>query len=464
MRRFTWTLLSQNAQVAASRRAADARASWSTPGRGTASSAAAATRIVREALIQVLGVDWKVEAIVDPSTAPTESRAPAPPPAPPRLPPAPSGRAAAEAAVAAAGGRGDRRSPRSSRPPRRADDEDADDGDAHPPGPAGPRARRQGHRGVRRELSTAHRGTAPARLDRRTARGTTPGPSPGLPQPCSRARERAETRVPTQATGPTSIGPRPGADLSSLMAQAQQMQQQAARRPGGAGPRPRSPARAGGGLVPATVTGAGELIGLEHRPERDRPGRPGGPGRPRAGGDPGRATARRPSCSSRAMGPLAEGLGGVGARRPRPARGSRSRRMYEGVVQDLIDELGRLPGVGPKSAQRIAFHLLAADPADVRRLVTALTEVKDKVRFCTHLRQRRRAGGVPDLPRPAPRPVHHLRGRGAQGRRRDREDPRVPRPLPRARRRDQPDRGHRPRRPAGPRADDPAGRRRRSPS
>ena len=56
--------------------------------------------------------------------------------------------------------------------------------------------------------------------------------------------------------------------------------------------------------------------------------------------------------------------------------------MYEGVVQDLIDELGRLPGVGPKSAQRIAFHLLAADPTDVRRLVHVLTEVKDKVRFC----------------------------------------------------------------------------------
>ena len=56
--------------------------------------------------------------------------------------------------------------------------------------------------------------------------------------------------------------------------------------------------------------------------------------------------------------------------------------MYEGAVQDLIDELGRLPGVGPKSAQRIAFHLLAADPADVRRLAAALTEVKDKVRFC----------------------------------------------------------------------------------
>jgi recombination protein RecR len=57
--------------------------------------------------------------------------------------------------------------------------------------------------------------------------------------------------------------------------------------------------------------------------------------------------------------------------------------VYEGVVQDLIDELGRLPGVGPKSAQRIAFHILQSDPADVRRLAHALTEVKEKVRFCT---------------------------------------------------------------------------------
>ena len=57
--------------------------------------------------------------------------------------------------------------------------------------------------------------------------------------------------------------------------------------------------------------------------------------------------------------------------------------MYEGVVQDLIDELGRLPGVGPKSAQRIAFHLLQADAVDVKRLVSALVEVKDKVRFCS---------------------------------------------------------------------------------
>ncbi|MEO3752664.1 recombination mediator RecR [Streptomyces sp. B6B3] len=57
--------------------------------------------------------------------------------------------------------------------------------------------------------------------------------------------------------------------------------------------------------------------------------------------------------------------------------------MYEGVVQDLIDELGRLPGVGPKSAQRIAFHILQAEATDVRRLAHALTEVKEKVRFCS---------------------------------------------------------------------------------
>ena len=57
--------------------------------------------------------------------------------------------------------------------------------------------------------------------------------------------------------------------------------------------------------------------------------------------------------------------------------------LYDGAVQDLVDELGRLPGIGPKSAQRIAFHLLAADPDDVARLAAALTAVKEKVRFCS---------------------------------------------------------------------------------
>jgi recombination protein RecR len=56
--------------------------------------------------------------------------------------------------------------------------------------------------------------------------------------------------------------------------------------------------------------------------------------------------------------------------------------VYEGAVQDLIDELGRLPGIGPKSAQRIAFHLLAAEPADVSRLAATLQRVKDEVKFC----------------------------------------------------------------------------------
>lgn len=56
--------------------------------------------------------------------------------------------------------------------------------------------------------------------------------------------------------------------------------------------------------------------------------------------------------------------------------------MYEGAVQDLIDELGRLPGIGPKGAQRIAFHILQADPTDARRLVDAVIRVKETVRFC----------------------------------------------------------------------------------
>ena len=57
--------------------------------------------------------------------------------------------------------------------------------------------------------------------------------------------------------------------------------------------------------------------------------------------------------------------------------------MYEGIIQDLIDELGRLPGVGPKSAQRIAFHILQSDRVDVTRLAEILKTVKERVKFCT---------------------------------------------------------------------------------
>ena len=56
--------------------------------------------------------------------------------------------------------------------------------------------------------------------------------------------------------------------------------------------------------------------------------------------------------------------------------------MYEGIVQELIDELGRLPGIGPKSAQRIAFHILTTQSFDTTRLATILAEVRDKVKFC----------------------------------------------------------------------------------
>jgi recombination protein RecR len=56
--------------------------------------------------------------------------------------------------------------------------------------------------------------------------------------------------------------------------------------------------------------------------------------------------------------------------------------IYAGPVQDLIDELGRLPGVGPKSAQRIAFYLLKVSKADALRLARAINEVKDRISFC----------------------------------------------------------------------------------
>jgi recombination protein RecR len=56
--------------------------------------------------------------------------------------------------------------------------------------------------------------------------------------------------------------------------------------------------------------------------------------------------------------------------------------LFEGPVQDLIDELGKLPGIGPKSAQRIAFHLLSVEPPDIDRLTAVLNKVRDGVKFC----------------------------------------------------------------------------------
>ena len=57
--------------------------------------------------------------------------------------------------------------------------------------------------------------------------------------------------------------------------------------------------------------------------------------------------------------------------------------MYEGIIQELINELGKLPGIGPKSAQRIAFHIVQSERVDINHLVEVLRLVKEKVRFCS---------------------------------------------------------------------------------
>ena len=56
--------------------------------------------------------------------------------------------------------------------------------------------------------------------------------------------------------------------------------------------------------------------------------------------------------------------------------------MYEGPIQDLIDELSRLPGIGPKSAQRLAFWLVKAPPEDAKRLAESIVQAKERIFFC----------------------------------------------------------------------------------
>ena len=168
-----------------------------------------------------------------------------------------------------------------------------------------------------------------------------------------------------------------GFDMNALLQQAQQMQERL------------EDAQAqladatvegsvGGGVVTVTVNGVGELVGVVIR----EGGFDGGSADDLADLGDLIVAAYRDAKAPRRR---------AGQQDPRPAgRGhARARRlgsppsMYEGVIQDLIDELGRLPGVGPKGAQRIAFHLLQADPVDVRRLADVLVEVKARVKFCT---------------------------------------------------------------------------------
>lgn len=96
--------------------------------------------------------------------------------------------------------------------------------------------------------------------------------------------------------------------------------------------------------------------------------------------------------------------------------------MYEGMA-DLIEALGRLPGIGPKSAQRIAFHILDSDPEDVTRLAEALREAKARVKFCEQCGQRHQNQTVQYLFGPAAGSRHHLRGRRESRCHRDRTHP-----------------------------------------
>ena len=177
-----------------------------------------------------------------------------------------------------------------------------------------------------------------------------------------------------------------GFDMNALLQQAQQMQEQLA----SAQERLADATADGtvaGGAVTVTVNGVGEVVKVAIKAGQFD------------GGDADDlsdlgdmivaayrdAKAQADAMASEALGPLAGGMGGLAAARRthHPGQLGFSSPMYEGVVQDLIDELGRLPGVGPKGAQRIAFHLLQADAADVRRLADVLVEVKAKARFCS---------------------------------------------------------------------------------
>ena len=136
---------------------------------------------------------------------------------------------------------------------------------------------------------------------------------------------------------------------------------------------------AGGGVVSVEMTGGGEVrsvtLSRRRRPRRRRDA-------------PDLIVAasttrptRSPSSSARRSAGWATSSAGCRARLPSGRARARGGGL-RGPVQDLIDELGRLPGVGPKSAQRIAFHLLKLDKPDALRLARAIVEVKDKVSFC----------------------------------------------------------------------------------
>ncbi len=409
--------------------------------------------IVRQALITVIGVDWKVEAVVDPSTDPGAAAPATPADHPAR--PASRGRAAASAAVAGAS------APASAEPAAvdtpSADDEDADDTDlTHQTCSRASWARRSSASTTPAEDGSCRAGDHPTRDDlrrgpneHRGGRGAGPGRR-GVAVRSLRSLSEAPNSPPTTTQPPDGVCPTvlpdqpdqqpdlqlPGGDLSSLLQQAQQMQSGCCR------PRRRSPRRATarppGALSTPTVTGSGELAGLQHRPAAIDPADPEMLAdlvlaAIRAANDAaGELQSRRSACSPRASPAWA-----AASARRRPLGDPRVRRCRPGPDR----RARRLPGVGPKSAQRIAFHLLAADPADVRRLVAALTEVKAKVRFCAT------CGNVAEEERcricrdPRRDRLSAVRGRRTERHRRHRTDQGVSRALSRPGRGDQPHRG-----------------------
>ena len=156
-------------------------------------------------------------------------------------------------------------------------------------------------------------------------------------------------------------------DMSALLAQAQQMQQQlmaAQQRLANA----EVHGKAGGGLVEVTVKGSGEVVAVKIDPKVV---------------DPDDVE----TLQDLIVGALADASAaghhdGAGATRSAGRWNGQRAGLFEGPVQDLIDELGKLPGIGPKSAQRIAFHLLSVEPPDIDRLTAVLAKVRDGVRFC----------------------------------------------------------------------------------
>ena len=126
--------------------------------------------------------------------------------------------------------------------------------------------------------------------------------------------------------------------------------------------------------------------------------------------------------------------------------------MYAPPVQRLITELGKLPGIGQRTAQRLAFHILRSDAEDANALADAIREVKERIGLCEvcfNLADEPRCRICQDERRDA---QPHLRRRGARRRHPDRAHARVPRPLPRARRRAVADRRRRSRGPEDRRA------------